>query len=146
MVTDLWTETDLPLLVEIAEHDAEHGPIKSQEDLAKLTGEDEQRVRQSLGRLHDGGMIAAISTPMMGASYFNKIRVTAEGRRAVGQWPSRDAAAALLEAIEARITQASDPQERSRWERVRDDLKALGISAVAAVLVESAKYAAGGAP
>lgn len=145
MATDLWAERDLPLLELIAEHDADGGPIENQDKLAKLTDLDQQQVEQSLDRLVSGGMATSVSSSMLTCiyDYHSRIRPTAEGRRAVGQWPGRDVAAGLLEAIERRIDEAETPEERGRWERARDNLKSLGISALASVILEAGKHAGG---
>ena len=137
------TET-LPLLEVIAEHDVDHGPVKRQQDLVALAGGDSRQVQRSLDRLYEGDMIAAVVSPMMsgGASY-GQIRPTTAGRRVVGQWPSGDVAEALVAALEARIADATDPDERDKWQAVRDNMRSLGISAVASMLVEAGKFAGG---
>jgi DNA-binding MarR family transcriptional regulator len=42
-----------------------------------------------------------------------------KGRRAIGQWPAGPTEA-LIASLEQRITDATDPEERSRLERYRD--------------------------
>src|ERR1039458_7468900 len=87
MSEDLWTTFDLPVLRALAAR--ETTPL-SVEDVVAATGLPPEQVPHSLLRLRDAGYLHAreMGSPVVFPPYFDQIRLTERGRRAVGQWPA----------------------------------------------------------
>jgi len=71
-------------------------------------------------------------------------KLTEKGLQLVASWPTTTADAAvakLMALVELRISEASTPEEKTRWQQVRDGLLSFGRDA----LVEVIGSAAGGA-
>jgi hypothetical protein len=63
-------------------------------------------------------------------------RLLPKGRRAVGQWPSNDAAEQLDRLLERLEADAADPEQKRRFARVREALADLGKDLVARTIAE----------
>lgn len=68
-------------------------------------------------------------------------KVSEKGLQLVAGWPTTTAEAAvekLLALVDLRITEASDPEERSKWQRIRDGLLGVGREALVRILADAA--------
>jgi hypothetical protein len=105
-------------------------------DLAKATELDGDTLQRGLKALHEGGYITG--TRMSGhiqyrLYYLQNIGLTAAARRAIGQWPS-DSLDRLVEVLDDRLAAATDPDERSRLQRLREALLNAGTGITLDVL------------
>jgi hypothetical protein len=125
MVKDLWTTRDLPVLQAIGMSDADGRRVERIEHLYGVDELADEQVVASVRALFRAGYIDGIEVSSMDGFDMLEIEPTAEGRRAIGSWPSRDAYADLLRLLEDRIDRADD-EERSALRRARDAFVDLG--------------------
>jgi pyrimidine deaminase RibD-like protein len=87
MTDDLWTTIDFPVLKALSGR--ESTPL-AVEQVHELVGLPRQQIPFSLLRLHEAGYIHArsLGSPVVFPPYFDQIRLSERGRRAIGQWPS----------------------------------------------------------
>jgi hypothetical protein len=61
------------------------------------------------------------------------------GAREVGQWPTADAFAALLEVLDSRIEEETQPAERTKLQKFRDAATDVGKGVFVGILLDIAK-------
>jgi len=95
--------------------------------------------------LVEGGYLTGTDSDDASVPYegFFNLRLTPEGRRRVGQWPT-DPAEAFLAALDRRIDAETDDEARSRLQRARTALGGLAREVLAEVLVAAGKWATTG--
>lgn len=143
MVTRTWEEREQRLLEAIATAE-EEGREARADELDSPTGLSPQQVQQGLRALYDAGYVDGIDVTAQGDTFdLLNIRLLERGRRAVGQWPSEDQYAALLEVLETQIAASQDPEQRTKLERLRDAAIGLGQGMLATVLNAWARSIAG---
>src|SRR5688572_19150610 len=118
----LWTERDLPILESFAEVEAAGQDRVSTDTIAGKVGRTRRDTWIGLQSLRDAGYIGWSShVGSGGLAILIAPQILERGRRELGQWPA-DSYSALVAILEARIEDASDPDERGRLERFRDGL------------------------
>jgi hypothetical protein len=114
-VTDFtWADVELPVLQAIREAEVK-GIDPVQNVCETLPDRGHTLLHDTVVNLESAGFVDA---HVMSSGAGNKMlvgvgRLTEKGRRAIGQWPSDDLAAALLQFINQKIEQAPDPRRRS---------------------------------
>jgi hypothetical protein len=127
-----WDRLEQPMLERIAqaERDDTLDTTLGYGAMAEAFGFTEREVMLSLFALIDArpAYVNAMSDDggMSGNRFVQILGLTERGRRAVGQWPSGDPFTNLLQLLDQRIDDVTDPGERSRLTKVRDSL--LGMS------------------
>ncbi|WP_420443142.1 hypothetical protein [Candidatus Poriferisodalis sp.] len=134
-MTTEWDEIALPALRQIhAWEDEENAFEYDTNDVAKALGiEDVNGVGRQLEALEEAGLITKGNAISSGNphNYFS-LRVTAEGRRVVGEWPS-DPATALLKAIEHAIEHHLGGPDEKRLKKLRRLLRKMSPEALRAI-------------
>lgn len=120
-MTTEWDGIALPALKQIhAWEDDERAFEYDTHDVAKALGiDDVNRVGRQLEALDEAGLITMGNAISSGNPHnYVSLRVTAEGRRTIGEWPS-DPATALLKAIENAIEQHLGGPDEKRLKKLR---------------------------
>ena len=102
--------------------------------------------RETVASLADGRyIVATIQRAWGGGVVVARVeRLTPEGRRAVGQWPSEtDAAALLVALLEERADAEPDPEKRGRIRQAAAAVGGVGRDVVAEVLARLVERQAG---
>lgn len=108
-----WFGRDLPVLEAVVAM-LENGPMVTEAAIVEATGRDLADVRRALGAL-DGAYVHRGSE--MAGFYVDA--VTAEARRAVGQWPTGESLVSqLVEGLTAAAEKEVDPERKSRLRQV----------------------------
>ena len=95
--------------------------------------DDVNRVGRQLESLKEAGRITMGDARASGNSHnYINLKVTAEGRRILGEWPS-DPATALLEALEHAIEQHLGGPDEKRLKKLRRLLRKMSPEAIRAV-------------
>ncbi len=141
-----WSDRDLPVLKAVAAaEDAELDQLNV-EELSKDLGMPSMTVARSLVLLHDHGFIGGEPVKAMDPKAcvaFIEPHLLVAGPRALGEWPSDDPYEELIRVLEERISQETNEQERTRLQRVRDDLYLMGKGAAGALLTSFLQRMAG---
>ena len=112
---DTWRNRDYPVLYAIAPKVDESGSLVDMEFPA--LGIDESDVHPALRALEEGGYIRMKWADDHGWV----LGLTGDGRRAVGMWPSPESVTdEIVASLDERIASATDPEERTRWQKIRD--------------------------
>lgn len=127
-IENLWTSADLPTLQAVAELAQSHKGHLAAGQVAAVTGLDLDTTLEALERLLKAGYIDAQA--LHGDNRTVAVIIggmTERGLREVGAWPSTEVAAdRLIAALDALVANASTPDERTRWQRVRDGIAGAG--------------------
>lgn len=151
-MADDWFAEDVPFLRALVEMERERrdGPLPFPGDVAVRAGLPLEYGNAVAARLTEGGYLRSnIQRNGAGEIWLIMISaITADGRRAAGQWPSHDPVERLLELLERRIADEPDEQRKSRLVRVRDSVKDLsrdvGTNVVANLIVAAGAAGAAG--
>ena len=107
----------------------------SRDQVAAATGLDRADVNDAIIGLIGGGYVTGNDAGTMAERWdWIDLRLTGDGRRAVGQWPSTDPGETLVRLLEERIATTADPDERSRLTKVLDALTDVGTGVISGVL------------
>lgn len=143
-MTTEWEDIALPALRQIhAWEDDEDALNYSTRSLAHALGIDNvDRVGRQLEALEQVGYIEMVDARAGGGNHYQYIglKVTAVGRRVLGEWPN-DAMTALLNAVENTISQHLGRNDEKRLKKLRRLLHKMSPEVVRA-LVRSAAEAA----
>lgn len=134
-MTTEWEEIALPALRQIhAWESGEHALEHDTHDLAGALGiEDASKVGRQLESLEEAGLISKGDAKTSGNLHnYVSLRVTAKGRRVLGEWPG-DPMAELLTAIEHAIEQHLGGPEEKRLKKLRRFVGKMTPEAVRAV-------------
>jgi len=130
----IWERVDKPILKLLA--DADRRPLNGTE-LGEATGFEASVLMRSLRSLKEANLITGTLVmadqeeyPVMG----DGIRLTPDGLREAGVWPSRDVAASLIAVLEELVANEPDEDKRGRLQRALDALKAMGPVALGAAI------------
>lgn len=125
-----WDRREAVILAALAEMDRRGDMPPETQTVVVATGLGEGEAARGLLALREAEYISGrdVGAELMGFMYY--IQLTERGRRATGLWPSDDSATAFLALIEARIAETIDPEERSRWQRLREAVTNLGTESV----------------
>jgi hypothetical protein len=122
----------------------EAGEEARADQLADATGLGTRQTQLGLRALYEAEFIDGIvATGMTDTFDMLDIRLLERGLRTVGQWPTEDQYAALIEVLEHRIAASTDVTERTTLERLRDATVGAGKEIVVGVLAAWARYLAG---
>ena len=131
-----WEARELPILKAIARHDEDASPLMSDDLAAELPDLDDRSRTAGLQALIDDGYVIATDASSFDQVTFINLRLSGEGRRAVGQWPPHDAYDVLLRIVEAQAAAARTAAERTRLERLRDAITGVGREVVGEVIAD----------
>ncbi|NYD20954.1 hypothetical protein [Kineococcus aurantiacus] len=119
-----WTERDLPVLQWLAQRldPIDAYDVSGPEPIADALGIPLDSAKAALRNLARDGLIRGI--PVGELPYPIRIsEVTPDGLRAAGAWPSPDSVVdALVRELHARADTASDPEEKTRWQRMAEQV------------------------
>lgn len=145
MAESTWATREGPILEELYRQFEEGASNVAVHELVEPLGLEAETIYRSLEHLDAGGYLEARF--LMGggaASGARVLRLSPDGLRAIGAWPSRDATAELLLGeIEAAIEAAADDEERSRLQKLGTAAGEVGKTTLAAVVTAMLKQAAG---
>ena len=120
----------MPLLhaISAAEEDPATEPQHPHpEDLVRAVRLGLRTTRRTLQDMWSAGLITGVEVEDPdGGFYALAIRLTPEGRRAVGQWPPSFEVGAIMAALTAMADDEPDEEERRRLRRAVDAFSALG--------------------
>lgn len=123
-IADAWFPRDLPVLEALATAEQGSGPFDA-ERVANDAGLSALEVALAVDALELGGYVTGniVRSPfVLGAHVTGLVRLTAAGRRVVGQWPTAESLAErLVQGLEAAAESEPDPVKRGR-------LKALAVA------------------
>jgi len=128
-VADEWLTDDLPVLhaVRDLEEESEPGIPFTAAALAERVAFDQKRTIKLLTRLARADYIDGQSVDTMaGILDYYVDGLTERGRRAVGQWPSNDPWAGLVELLSTQIEAEQDDERRTRLVKLRDGVLSAG--------------------
>lgn len=139
MAAPTWEQRELKILEAIAQLELDDKDRVDHGTLMRMTGLTEPEARQGLTALSEGGYIRHGSRAGSRGSWIIFMpRLSAMGRRAVGQWPP-ESLDAILRVLEARIQAEQDPERRSKLEKVRDAIGQLSYDVLKGVLIDWAR-------
>ena len=141
MQQDTWQTIAIPILEYVAHHESD-GLIMIG-DLADAIDADPMTVSQEVDRLAGAGYLGdAVAKTMSGGDarpwHFRSI-LAERGARTVGMWPAADPYATLLDVIDRRIAEESEPTERSKLQKLRSGIAEVGKGVAIGILIEVAK-------
>lgn len=135
---DTWTTREYPLLLEAARrlNDGETNLYVDQ--LATQIGMDPDQAQMAVAGLADDGYVVGVTVEEINGPVVIT-SITPKARREVGLWPSTEVGVdRLVQALDALIDQAKDPDERTRWQKLRghvtENSAQIGWSLVTAIL------------
>lgn len=145
-MSETWSSVAFPVLKWIAAH--EGGNPATIGDISDELGLEPMAVVNELDRLYNDGYITdEVCKTMTGGNprpwHLYPIRLTGDGARAVGMWPSGDAADVLLEVLKRAEAAESDPERKGRLQRAVEALGGLAHDILVELAVSVAKGAAG---
>jgi hypothetical protein len=139
MVDDTWDNRAVPILEHVATLEATGAPFNLPH-VAETLGCSRSEVQIEVDRLRSGGYLGGdLVQKGDGAGGivvwdFRRPRLLEKGSRAVGQWPSDDPYDALLSLIEQRLDDETDPETRTKLERLRATLLDVGKGVAGGIL------------
>lgn len=142
-MTTEWDDTAVPALKQIhVWEDDERAFEYDTHDLAEALGiEDANQVGRQLESMKEAGYITMGDARASGNRHnYVNLRVTAEGRRVLDEWPS-DPATALLEAVEQAIERQLGGPEEKRLKRLQRLLRKISPEVLRAVVQGAAQAA-----
>lgn len=140
MAKDTWASREMPILQAIAEKDQAGKTIERISELASATGLPRQLVEAGVRRLLEAEMIEGLDASSFDGFELLEIRLRERGRRSIGSWPNdTDAYAEFVRLLDQRVQAEEDPDERGRFERLREAAKRIGESGVGSLLAEFIK-------
>lgn len=141
---DEWLSEDLPVLRAVRELEDRLGAQFRADDVVEVTGFDRARTMQLLMRLARAGYLDAEPLETMAGLRDVFVSGLAErGRRAVGQWPSEDPWAGLVDLLSRQIEEEPDANKRSKLVKFRDGVLASGRDVGVSLLTKFAEQQAG---
>lgn len=121
-----WTNRDLPVLREVVrrkDEDPTH-PIRANE-VAQALDMSEDDIQRAAANLERGGYVEIQGAA--GLVVHNFKDVSERALRATGVWPDDEAIADhLLWTLEQKIADATTPDERTKWQKIRDSITGAG--------------------
>ena len=148
MTAETWESVAVPLLEHFAEREDEYAYSSSAigtRTIAAAAGVDVVAAELELTRLFAAGYIAGRfeSEGQAGASWMIRPTLTAKGARAARKWPTDEPAEALLTIIDRRLQEASTPEERGFWQKIKDGFAGVPGNITASLAVEVVKVLSG---
>jgi hypothetical protein len=123
-VESSWESRDLPVLDAVVRYLDEHvDAMPDVAQIAAITGRGAAEVHRAL-RAMEGRFIEVDDRSADGhPDFYFVVRVTAEARQAVGQWPSPDVwVDRLVQALREAAEQESDPEKKTRLRAMAEGL------------------------
>jgi hypothetical protein len=137
MSTYTWDDIERPILEAFREAEVD-GTDRMARAAAATPDISSERRMDSVIALQEAGYVEAqVSQDAGGSKWLMSVgSLTEKGRRAVGQWPSDDAVAALFDLLDRQVESAPDDETRSRWQQVRDAMTSVGTGATGAFVAQ----------
>lgn len=135
---DTWVSRDLPVLEAVVRLLDEGNFAVRVTDIASATSLDTRTVARALDALH-GPYVSEYQKHMSGGvpDSWYVTEVTADARRAVGQWPTAESlAASLAAAFSEAADEERDPERKSRLRQIAGFLADTGKDIAAEVLAK----------
>lgn len=144
-MTDVWLTQDLPFLqvVRAAEEEAEAGDYIRLETIGLKAGIDFDLAKKLCLRLGRAGYLYYKPLDSAGGLITAMVEGLTESRRAVGQWPTDDPWAFLVELLSQQIEDEQDEAKKGKLIRFRDAVLTGGREVITSVLTEMAKQQMG---
>jgi len=140
MAESTWDTREMPILEAVADAEAA-GADATNDTIAEATGLEDREIQRGLLALYEAQYLTGIEAAAEELCYLINIRLLERGRREVRQWPAENAVDRFVEALSERIEETTDPEERSRLEKLREGALSIGRDVLVAVLT---KVATGG--
>lgn len=142
MVAPTWRTVEVPIMEAVAELTARTSVVRLSSMIAEATQLDPVEVGLAIGRLIDAGYLSA-GRPVRGGdlSLYPGVRMLERGLRETGVWPKEEVGVTIVNVLDEQIERTSDPDERSRLEKLRDAAVAVGTSVLTSVVTEGVKRA-----
>lgn len=140
----VWDERDFPVLVAAARLLEEGDEVSvGADEIAEATGINEDQVMRALGALENVFTTGNAHRGWGGAIAYDVYGLTERGRRAVGLWPSGDAADALVDALRQAEAATDDPEEQSLLRRAGAAVSAISRGVMTDVMAAYVKSQTG---
>ena len=116
----------------------------TRDHVVERTGYARDEVTDSLRNLIDGGYVTGRDWGAKDDPHnWYDLRLTAPGRRVVGQWPSTDPADALVKLLEERLAETDDEAEATKLRRVLETVTEVGAGVLRDTLTALIRATAG---
>ncbi len=140
MATPTWEQRERRVLEAIAALE-ESSEDATSEHVAAATGLDAGVVGRTMKRLDDARFIVAVDATAKGDEYpvFVGAELLERGLRVVGQWPP-DVSDAFIQRLDALIGSVTDPEERTRLERLKSAAADVSKNVVAGAIVAAGQW------
>ena len=143
MAEDTWNR-EQRLMETIRAFETDRPDERTRDKLVAATGLPKDEVDDGVRALLEASYIDGRETGSMDELFdWWDLRLRERGRRAVKQWPSDDPGETLVQLLEERLSQASDPAERSRLSQVLDAVRDVGTGVLSGVLSDLVRRMAG---
>jgi hypothetical protein len=144
MAEDTWETQEQPILEAVRAGEVS-GDLLDSTSAGAAVGLDPIASGWAVQALVEGGYLTGAEAPVGSETFmgYMGLRLTAEGRRQVGQWPS-DPAQAFLAALDRRIAAEPDDEKRSHLQRARTFLGSLATDVLAEIAVAAGRAAMSG--
>lgn len=142
MATPTWQRRELPILEAIAQAE-EKSRACHLSDVAEDTQLPMPTVRAGLKALVDADMITGDDVTTQEGYDLMMIELREKGRRAVGQWPTGDLVAELIQLLEVRAEATDDAVERGRLRALIDGAADIGKGTLSEILAAFVRQATG---
>lgn len=119
-VRETWFAREIPLLEAIAELADELDHYPSLAEVRKRAQIDPDDADEGMRALFEAGYITGVDVSTQQGLDLLDVRLTGDGRVAVGQWPSDDPIEALVQRLDQLIAATEKPEDKGRLERLRD--------------------------
>jgi hypothetical protein len=121
LTVSLWDDRDFPILQAVQRLTTEARTTELDPIVAEVGALPREVVSDSLNRLQEAGYIVGYYPPYAHGdpSDWWDVRLAERGLRAVGQWPPSDQYTAIVAALDRFVDRQTDPDDRSRAERIR---------------------------
>jgi hypothetical protein len=141
---DLWESRALPILKLVGELESKQRTLTIGQ-ISDATGLPPDLVVPEVERLIDDGLIPGELKLLMSGGdprpwRLTQPRLTGRGARAIEVWPRTDDVQAALQEL---LKRESDPEKRSKLQRLATALKDVGVQVVSEVLARAAQRAGG---
>lgn len=141
MAHETWETVAIPILSYIADHE-EDGLIGIG-DIADAIGAKPMTVALEIDRLASAGYLrSGVNRQLTGGDarpWFFQPLLEERGARVIGIWPGEDPYADFLNAIDRRIAEEVQPEERSKLQKFRAGVADVGKGVAVGVLLDVAK-------
>lgn len=146
MVPETWLRVAVPTLELIASGESTDPRLATGEVLARARTDPEVALTVA-ALLDDGYLTGGTAHWGLGAGrptlVVDVLRLTPKGRRAVGQWPSGEAGALFIQALELKLSEIAEGEEKTKLRSLLEAARGVGIEVLTGVVSKVVRGALG---